>query len=80
MAILTAVKPKRTEDTFSTKDIAEISRIIQSTHSIYTRQLHEAQRGVNRAIHEQHRLERHLTRIEDFCKKNNISLNGEEEE
>lgn len=87
MASQTATDPTQIVEDFSTKDLTEISRIIQNTHAIYTEQLHEAnfrlhqaQRGVNRATHEQHRLEKHLERIEDFCNKHNITLHSEEKE
>lgn len=87
MMIQTAIQPQQAEEAFSAKDITEISRIIQHTHTIYTEQLHEAsfrlhqaQRSVNRATHEQHRLEKHLERIETFCEKHNIALHSEEKE
>lgn len=38
------------------------------------RKVSKIQRDLTKAEHEVHRLDRHLSRIEEFCKKNNISL------
>lgn len=42
------------------------------------RQASKIQRELSRAEHEANRIERHLKRIEAFCKKNNISLDGQD--
>ena len=79
MVLKSQVATRRTEETFDEKDREEIHRIITELRHTYierhTEALalhHKAEREANRRLHEVHRLERHLARIEDFCKKNNI--------
>ena len=71
----------RVEETFDEKDREEIHRIITDLRHTYLERhtealtaYHKAEREANRRQHEVNRLERHLQRIEDFCKKNNIPL------
>jgi len=78
--------PKRIEEEFDTADRTEINRIISNLRQTYLErhteaqhQVHLAQRQVNRAEHEMHRIERHLERIDEFCKKNNVNLDGFED-
>lgn len=85
MAIKTKVSPRRREDTFLGKDRDEVDRIVRNMRRAYVDQLHEAtfryhqaQRQANRAAHEQHRIERHLERINAFCKQHNIPVTDEE--
>ena len=47
-------------------------------HIIAIRQASKIQRELSRAEHEANRIERHLQRIENFCKKNNIVLDGQD--
>lgn len=72
---------QRAEETFDDKDREEIHRIITDLRHTYLErhtealtEYHKAERQANRKLHEVNRLERHLARIEDFCKKNNIPL------
>ncbi len=45
-------------------------------HIIAIRNASKIQRELSRAEHEAGRIERHLERLETFCKKNNIALEG----
>jgi hypothetical protein len=81
MAVKTFGVPHRTEDSFDEKDRSEIHRIITDLRHTYLErhtealtQYHKAEREANRKLHEVNRIERHLERIEAFCKKNNIPL------
>jgi len=81
MAVKTFGVPHRTEDTFDEKDRTEIHRIITELRHNYLERhtealtgYHKAEREANRKLHEVHRIEKHLERIEAFCKKNNIPL------
>lgn len=49
----------------------------QYDHLIAVRKASKIQRELSRAEHEVARLEQHLDRIKDFCKKNNVSLESE---
>lgn len=71
----------RTEESFDDKDREEIHRIISDLRHTYLERhtealtsYHKAEREANRKLHEVNRIERHLARIEEFCKKNNIPL------
>jgi isochorismate hydrolase len=81
MAVKTFGVPHRTEETFDEKDRAEIHRIISDLRHTYLErhiealaQYDKAAREANRKLHEVQRIEKHLQRIEDFCKNNNIPL------
>jgi isochorismate hydrolase len=71
----------RTEETFDEKDRTEIHRIITDLRHTYLERhtealadYHKVEREANRKLHEVNRIEKHLARIEAFCKKNNIPL------
>ena len=81
MVLNTSTPPRRIEEEFDEKDRSEIHRIISELRHTYIEQHTEAlteynkvERLANRKLHEVNRLEKHLQRIEDFCKKNNIPL------
>lgn len=81
MVLKTNAPPRRIEEEFNDKDREEIHRIISELRHTYIEQHTEAladynktEREANRKLHEVERLEKHLARIEDFCKKNNIPL------
>jgi len=81
MVLNTSAPPRRIEEEFDEKDRSEIHRIISELRHTYIEQHTEAlteynkvERLANRKLHEVNRLEKHLQRIEDFCKKNNIPL------
>jgi hypothetical protein len=76
--------PHRIEEEFDEKDRTEIHRIISELRHTYIEQhtdalaeYNKAEREANRKLHEVDRLEKHIGRIEDFCKKNNIPLENE---
>jgi phosphoribosylanthranilate isomerase len=81
MVLITKAPPKRSEETFDNKDREEIHRIITGLRHDYLQrhtealaEFHKAERESNRKLHEVDRLEKHLQRIEEFCKNNNIPL------
>lgn len=81
MVLKTNTVPHRIEETFDERDRDEIHRIITELRHDYLERHTEAlaeynkvARDANRKLHEVDRLEKHLKRIEDFCKKNNIPL------
>ncbi len=81
MVLLTNAPPQRTGDAFDNKDREEIRRIITELRHDYLERhtealadYHKAARETNRKLHEVERLEKHLQRIEVFCKNNNIPL------
>ncbi len=81
MVLKTQRVPKALEEVLDEKDRTEIHRIITELRHTYLErhtealaEYHKAERETNRKLHEVHRIERHLERIEDFCKKNNIPL------
>ena len=81
MVLQTHGTPQRLKEVFDDKDRAEIHRIISELRHDYLERHQEAlaaynqaEREANRKLHEVDRLEKHLTRIELFCKNNNISL------
>lgn len=81
MVLQTNVQPRIVEETFDEKDRDEIHRIISELRHDYLERHTEAlaeynktEREANRKLHEVNRLEKHLMRIEEFCKKNNIPL------
>jgi len=81
MAILTQVTPKRYEEHFEGRDRDEIKRIIADLRDTYVERLHIAQRDyhqkvreANQMSHEVSRLQKHLDRMEEFCKKHNIDI------
>lgn len=81
MVLQTHGAPHQTKDEFDEKDRAEIHRIISDLRHTYLERhtealadYHKAEREANRKLHEVTRIEKHLERIEDFCKKNNIPL------
>lgn len=81
MAIVTKAPPHRTKETFDEKDRAEIHRIITELRHDYLLRhadalaaYNQAEREANRRLHEVERLEKHLQRIEVFCKENDIPL------
>ena len=81
MVLKTNAPPRRTDENFDDKDRAEIHRIITELRHDYLQRHNEAlaaynkaEREANRKLHEVDRLEKHLIRIELFCKENNIPL------
>lgn len=81
MVLKTNTVPHRIEEAFDERDRDEIHRIIVELRHDYLERHTEAlaeynktEREANRKLHEVNRLEKHLQRIEDFCKKNNIPL------
>lgn len=81
MVLKTSVAPHHTEEVLDENDRAEIHRIIADLHQTYIERhtealsdYHKIERESNRALHEVNRIERHLDRIKDFCKQNNIPL------
>ena len=79
MVLKTSVIPHHTEEVFDENDREEIHRIIADLRETYFERHNEAlsayhkiERESNRALHEVNRIERHLERIDAFCKKNNI--------
>lgn len=81
MVLKTNAPPHRTEESFDEKDRDEIHRIITELRHDYLQRHQEAlaaynqaEREANRKLHEVDRLEKHLARIELFCKNNNIPL------
>ncbi len=81
MVLTTKTVPHHTDEILDEKDRAEIHRIIADLRHTYIErhaealgEYHQAQRKANRALHEVTRVEKHLERIKDFCKKNNIPL------
>lgn len=86
MAIRTQTVPRQPEEALDEQDRSKIHDIIAELRRSYHTRLSEAvfehnqaERQVNRARHEIHRLERHLERINDFCKKHNIPLDEQGE-
>ncbi|MES2631281.1 MAG: hypothetical protein V4611_04980 [Patescibacteria group bacterium] len=84
MVLKTSTVPHHTEEVLDEKDRAEIHRIIADLRQTYIERHTEAlstydqaEREANRALHEVHRVEKHLERIKDFCKKNGIPLEEE---
>lgn len=81
MVLITKAPPRRQEETLDSKDREEIHRIITELRHDYLQrhtealaEYHKAERESNRKLHEVERLEKHLQRIEVFCKENNIPL------
>lgn len=81
MVLKTNAPPHRAEEEFDEKDRAEIHRIITELRHDYLQrhdealaEYNKAEREANRKLHEVDRLEKHLQRIEIFCKNNNIPL------
>jgi len=81
MAIKTSIIPHQTKEEFDDKDREEIHRIISELRHDYLERHTEAladynkiAREANRKLHEVDRLEKHLKRIDDYCKENNIPL------
>ena len=81
MVLKTNAPPRRMEESFDEKDRDEIHRIITELrhdylvrHSEALAAYNQAEREANRKLHEVDRLEKHLARIELFCKNNNIPL------
>lgn len=81
MVLQTHGTPHRTEEEFDEKDRTEIHRIISELRHTYLErhtealaEYNKAERDANRKKHEVARLEKHLERIEAFCKKNNIPI------
>lgn len=71
--------PHQLEEVLDEKDRTQIHRMITELRHTYLTQHTEAlaeynksQREVNRKLHEVTRLEKHIGRIDEFCKKNNI--------
>lgn len=84
MVLKTNAPPHRTDEEFDEKDRTEIHRIISELRHTYIEQhtealttYNKAERDANRKLHEVTRLEKHIERIEAFCKKNNIPLESE---
>lgn len=64
------------EDTRSTHEmVVQLYDQYQYDYIIAVREASKIQRELSRAEHEANRIARHLRRIEDFCKQNNVSLN-----
>lgn len=83
MVFKTNVVPHHTEEVFDERDREEIHRIIADLrHTYFERHTealsnyHKIEREANRALHEVKRVEKHLERIDDFCKKNDIPINS----
>lgn len=81
MVLKTKAPPHRLKEQFDEKDRAEIHRIITELRHDYLKRhtealatYNQAAREANRRLHEVERLEKHLQRIEVFCKNNNIPL------
>ena len=74
--------PHLTEEVFDERDREEIHRIIADLRQTYFERhtealsnYHKIERESNRAQHEVTRIEKHIERIDEFCKKNDIPLN-----
>lgn len=81
MILQRQIQSHRTEETFDEKDRDEIHRIITELRHTYLERhtealanYHKAEREANRKLHEVNRIEKHLARIERFCKENNIPI------
>ncbi|MFZ1250307.1 MAG: hypothetical protein WAR37_02580 [Candidatus Microsaccharimonas sp.] len=81
MSLSVKAPPHRLEEEFDEKDREEIHRIILELRHDYLERHTEAlaeynkiEREANRKLHAVDRLEKHLQRIDDFCKRNNIPL------
>lgn len=81
MSVKTKNKPIISNESFDTRDRAEIHNIITNLRKSYTDrladasdELHRSQRQANRASHEVTRLKKHLERIDNFCKNNEIEV------
>lgn len=68
-------------ETLTANDREEVHRIVTDLRQTYLDRhtealiaFHKAEREVNRKQHEVHRIEKHLERIEAFCKENNIPV------
>lgn len=84
MVLKTSTVPHDTEEVFDERDRDEIHRIIADLRQTYRERhaealsdYHKKEREANRALHEVNRVEKHLQRIEAFCKKNDIPLESE---
>jgi len=82
MVLKTSKVPHHTEEVFDERDREEIHRIIADLRQTYFERhtealsnFHKIERESNRALHEVTRIEKHLERIDDFCKKNDIPVN-----
>lgn len=87
MVLQTNKAPLGADETFDEKDRTEIHRMITELRHTYLERHTEAladynksQRESNRKLHEVTRLEKHIGRIEAFCKKNNIPTSNVLEE
>ncbi|MGV9002113.1 MAG: hypothetical protein ACOH18_04135 [Candidatus Saccharimonadaceae bacterium] len=87
MVLQTHGIPHQIEEAFSEKDRTEIHRMITELRHSYLAQhtealtdYNKAERESNRKLHEVTRLEKHIERIEAFCKKNNIPITNVFEE
>lgn len=81
MVLKTHIVPHQTEEVFDEGDREEIHRIIADLRETYFQRhtealsvYHKIERESNRALHEVNRIERHLERIDEFCKKNDIPM------
>lgn len=81
MVLKTKVVPHQIKEEFDDKDREEINRIISALRHTYIERhtealadYNKAEREANRKLHEVDRIEKHLARIEAFCKENNIPL------
>lgn len=81
MVLKTHGTPHRLEENFDEKDRTEIHRIISELRHTYLErhtqalaEYNKVEREANRKKHEVARLEKHIGRIEAFCKKNNIPI------
>jgi len=82
MVLKTSIVPHLTEEVFDERDREEIHRIIADLRQTYFERhtealsnFHKIERESNRALHEVTRIEKHIERIDDFCKKNDIPVN-----
>ena len=57
--------------------IVKLHSQYQYDRIVAIREASKIQRELSRTEHEVNRLDQHIQRIEEFCKKNNISLEGE---
>lgn len=87
MVLQTHGTPHPEEEVLDEKDRTEIHRMITELRHTYLERHTEAltdynksERESNRKLHEVTRIEKHIERIEAFCKKNNIPLTNVLEE
>lgn len=70
-------QPKSKQQEENHEMVVSLYHQYQTDHVAAIRRASKIQRDLSRAEHEVGRIERHLQRIEEFCKKNNVSLTGD---